>query len=131
VSLNAQLFVDPSGTFYLYPGESRALYSYLPDGTLSWIAYMPGSHLRAPHLRAGGGRLLYVLTMDGQLLAYTTNDGRLVAQLALYNGGADGTASARWLAVAPDDTVTFSSGFLSVVTLSGLDLLRAPTPDTG
>jgi hypothetical protein len=40
----------------------------------------------------------------------------------LYDGGISGSASARWLAVQPDDTVTFSGGYLSVVTLEGLAL---------
>jgi outer membrane protein assembly factor BamB len=125
----AELLGDKSGPLYLYPGEGRSLYAYQPDGTLLWIAYMPGSHLRAPRLGLGGGRLIYALTTDGQLLAYTTGDGRLVAQQALYNGGIDGSASARWLEVKPDDTVSFSSGYLSVVTLNGLDLIADDSAD--
>jgi murein DD-endopeptidase MepM/ murein hydrolase activator NlpD/outer membrane protein assembly factor BamB len=118
----AELIHDPSGTIYLYTGEGRALYAYGSDGALLWIAYMPGSHLRAPRLGMGGGRLIYALSTDGQLLAYDARDGHLVAQLALYDGGISGSASARWLAVQPDDTVTFSGGYLSVVTLEGLAL---------
>ena len=124
----AELQRDPSGSLWLYTGEGRSLYTYRPDGTLDWIAYMPGSHLRPPLLGIGSGRLIYVLTTDGQLLAYDTRDGRLAAQLALYNGGVDGSAAARWLDVAADDTVTFGAGFLSVVTLNGLDLLADPLP---
>jgi len=84
---------------------------------------MPGNHLHAPLLGIGGGSLLYALTTDGQLLAYDTVDGRLVAQLPLYDGGVDGTVAARWLEVQPDDTVRFSAGYLSIVTLDGRDLL--------
>jgi len=124
-SSGAELLQGPSGSLYLYTGEGRSLYAYQPDGTLDWIAYMPGSHLRPPLLGVGGGRLIYALTTDGQLLAYDTHDGRLVAQLALYSGGVEGSAAARWLDVAADDTVRFSAGFLSVVTLNGLDLLTA------
>lgn len=120
----AELIDDLSGMIYLYTGEGRALYAYGSDGTLWWIAYMPGSHLRAPRLGVGGGCLIYALSTDGQLLAYDTLDGHLVAQLTLYDGGIDGSASARWLDVQPDDTVTFSSGYLSVVTLAGLALLN-------
>ncbi|HVO72109.1 MAG TPA: PQQ-binding-like beta-propeller repeat protein, partial [Aggregatilineaceae bacterium] len=124
----AELLRGPSGSLFLYTGEGRSLYTYQPDGTLDWIAYMPGSHLRPPLLGMGGGRLIYVLTTDGQLLAYDTQDGRLAAQLFLYNGGVDGSAAARWLNVRVDDSVTFSAGFLSLVTLSGLDLLAGPAP---
>jgi murein DD-endopeptidase MepM/ murein hydrolase activator NlpD len=118
-----ELITDPSGTIYLYTGEGRALYAYRPDGALRWIAYMPGSHLRAPRLGMGGGQLVYALSTDGQLLAIDTQDGRLVAQLALYDGGINGSASARWLDVQPDDTVMFSAGFLTMVTLDGSALL--------
>jgi hypothetical protein len=120
---NAQAIVDGAGDVYLYPGEGRGLYAYRRDGSLRWIAYMPGSHLRAPRLGIGGGQLLYVVTTDGQLLAYATGDGRLAGQLALYNGGSGGTPTARWLDVAPDDTVRFSSGFLTLATLNGLAFL--------
>ncbi len=120
---DAELLRGPTGMLYVYTGEGRALYSYAPDGGLLWIAYMPGSHLRPPLLGIGGGRLVYALSMDGQLLAFDTGDGRLIAQLALYNGGIDGSASARWLDVQPDDAVTFGGGYLSVVTIAGLDLL--------
>jgi hypothetical protein len=119
----AELLRGPSGSLYLYTGEGRSLYTYRPDGTLDWIAYMPGSHLRPPLLGVGGGRLIYALTADGQLLAYDTRDGRLMAQLFLYDGGVDGSAAARWLDVGADDSVTFSAGFLSIATLNGLDLL--------
>lgn len=115
------------GTLYLYPGEGLALYAYGADYTLQWTAYMPGSHRRAPYLGLGGGQLLYVLSTDGQLLAFATNDGHLVGQLALYDGGTEGTTAARWLDVQPDDTVTFSGGFLSVATINGLALLEAET----
>ena len=71
----------------------------------------------------GGGRLIYALSADGQLLAFDVQDGHLVAQLALYDGGVNGSASTRWLAVRPDDTVTFSGGYLSVATIDGLALL--------
>jgi murein DD-endopeptidase MepM/ murein hydrolase activator NlpD len=122
-SSEAELITGPSGTLYLYTGGGRALYAYGPDGALRWIAYMPGSHLRAPRLGIGGGRLVYALSTDGQLLAYDTKDGRLKGQLALYDGGINGTASARWLDVQPDDTVTFGAGFLTTVTIDGLALL--------
>jgi murein DD-endopeptidase MepM/ murein hydrolase activator NlpD len=125
---NAELIRDSSGRTTVYTGEGRALYTYGPDGALLWIAYMPGSHAHSPLLGTGGGRLLYALTTDGQLLVYDTQDGRLAAQLALYDGGISGTTAARWLDVRPDDTVTFSSGFLSVVTLDGLKLLPEAAP---
>ncbi|MBN1201535.1 MAG: peptidoglycan DD-metalloendopeptidase family protein [Anaerolineae bacterium] len=115
--------IHHAGVFYLYTGEGRSLYAYGVDGALLWIAYMPGSHLHAPRLGIGGGQIIYVLTTDGQLLAYGVEDGRLVAQLALYDGGIDGTTTARWLDVGPDDTVRFSGGYLSVVTLDGLALM--------
>lgn len=118
---------DAAGTSYLYPGEGRSFYAYGADGTLLWIAYMPGSHLDAPHLALGGGQLIYALTTDGQLLAYATDDGRLLGQFALYNGGIDGFLDKRWLDVRPDDTVRFSSGFLSFVELDGLKLLSEET----
>ncbi|NLX08054.1 MAG: PQQ-binding-like beta-propeller repeat protein [Chloroflexi bacterium] len=119
----AVLLYDPAGTLYLYTGEGRSLYAYAPDGALKWIAYMPGSHLRPPHLSIGSGQALYVLTTDAQLLAYDTGDGRLLAQQALYNGGVDGVASARWLEVEPDNTVRFNGGFLTTITLDGLQLV--------
>lgn len=119
---NVELLYHESGTIYIYPGEGFALYAYALDGMLAWIAYMPGSHRRAPYLGIGGGQLLYALSTDGQLLAFDTSDGRLVAQVALYDGGIEGTAVARWLDVRPDDTVTFTSGFLTMVTLDGLKL---------
>jgi outer membrane protein assembly factor BamB len=118
-----ELITGPSGTLYLYTGDGRALYAYGPDGALRWIAYMPGSHLRAPRLGIGGGRLVYALSTDGQLLAYDTDDGRLKGQLALYDGGITGTAPARGLPAHPDDTVTFGAGFLTTVTIDGLTLL--------
>jgi outer membrane protein assembly factor BamB len=120
----AELINDAAGTLYLYTGEGRALYAYSPTGTLLWIAYMPGSHLRAPRLGIGGGRGVYALSTDGQLLAFDVRDGHLTAQLALYDGGTDGTTSARWLDVQPDDTITFSAGYLSVVTVDGQTLLN-------
>jgi len=123
LSPSAVLVNGLDGTIYLYTGEGRSLYAFLPDGMLKWIAYMPGNHLHAPLLGIGGGSLLYALTTDGQLLAYDTVDGRLVAQLPLYDGGVDGTVAARWLEVQPDDTVRFSAGYLSIVTLDGRDLL--------
>ncbi len=125
----AELISGPSDTLYLYTGEGRALYAYGLDGALRWIAYMPGSHLRAPRLGIGGGRVVYALSTDGQLLIYDTRDGRLVGQLALYDGGINGTASARWLDVRPDDTVTFSAGYLTTVTIDGLALLDETDED--
>lgn len=122
---NADLLHGPAGMLYVYTGEGRSLYGYAPDGSLSWIAYMPGNYLRPPLLGVGGGRLVYALSMDGQLIAFDTTDGRLVGGTALYTGGVDGSASARWLNVRPDDTVTFYSGYLSVVTIAGLDLIPA------
>jgi outer membrane protein assembly factor BamB len=119
----AELISDPSGTLYVYTGEGRALYAYRADGTSLWIAYMPGSHLSPPRLGVGSGQVVYVLSTDGQLLAYDTRDGHLTAQLALYDGGINGSSSARWLDVRPDDTLTFSAGYLSVVTLDGLTLV--------
>jgi murein DD-endopeptidase MepM/ murein hydrolase activator NlpD len=115
------------GTSYIYPGEGRSFYAYGTDGALLWIAYMPGSHLDAPRFGLGGGRLIYALTTDGQLLAYATDNGQLVGQFALYNGGIDGFADKRWLDVRQDDTVHFSSGYLSLVTLDGLKLLDQQT----
>lgn len=128
VTSAAELVRGPAGEFYLYIGEGRGLYAYDSEGTLLWIAYMPGSHRRAPILGLGGGQALYALTADGQLLAYTTVDGRLAAQLALYNGGVDGAPTTRWMRVGPDDTVTFGSGFLSAVAIYGLDLLDEQPP---
>ncbi|MBI5957821.1 MAG: peptidoglycan DD-metalloendopeptidase family protein [Chloroflexi bacterium] len=125
ITSGAALLKSTSGMLYLYPGEGRAVYAYTPDGALSWIAYMPGSHLQAPRLGLGGGRLLYALTTDSQLLAYDTTDGHLETQIALYDGGIEGTASARWLDVLPDDTVRFAGGYLSVVTIDGLSLIAA------
>lgn len=122
-TVDAELQRDDQGNLYIYPGEGRALYAYQADGALKWVGYMPGSHLRPPRLGIGAGSLIYALSTDGQLLAYDTRDGRLTAQLALYNGGIDGSPSARWLAVEQDDSVQFASGFLSVVTINGLDLL--------
>ncbi len=124
VSPAADVVRGPAGEFYVYTGEGRALYAYDSGGNVLWNAYMPGSHRRAPLLGLGGGQLLYALNADGQLLAYRTADGRLAAQLALYNGGTSGVPNARWMHVAPDDTVTFGSGFLSAITLNGLDLLE-------
>lgn len=118
----AELIHSPDGLLIVYPGEGRTLYAYNPAGELAWLAFMPGSHLRAPLLGVGGGTLIYALTFDGQLLVYDAQDGRLVNQVALYNGGVDGTASARWLVVDADDMVHFNSGYLSYVTLNGLDL---------
>jgi len=40
----------------------------------------------------------------------------------------NGVPTARWMRVALDDTVTFGSGFLSAVTIDGLDLLDEPPP---
>ncbi len=114
--------LDTGETVYLYTGEGRALYAYDRAGTLRWIAYMPGSHSRPPLLSVGGGQRLYVLTEDGQLLVYAVENGRLLEQIALYDGGADGLSAARWLNVDAEDTVRFSSGYLSVVTLDGLAL---------
>ena len=128
MSSAAEVLRGPGGEFYVYSGDGRALYAYDSAGDLLWNAYMPGNHRRAPVLGLGGGKLLYALTTDGQLLAYTTADGRLAAQLTLYNGGTSGVPAGRWMRVAPDDTVTFGSGFLSAVTLSGLDLLDEPPP---
>src|SRR5690606_1888497 len=122
VSPAADVVRGPAGEFYVYTGEGRALYAYDSGGNVLWNAYMPGSHRRAPLLGLGGGQLLYALNADGQLLAYRTADGRLAAQLALYNGGTSGVPNARWMHVAPDDTVSFGSGFLSAITLNGLDL---------
>lgn len=122
LSEEAQLLHDSTGNLYVYTGVGRALYAYDAQGTLRWIGYMPGSHTRPPRLGIGGGSRVYALSTDGQLLAYDTLDGSLVAQIALYNGGIDGAASARWLHVTPDDRVTFSSGYLSLVTLDGLQL---------
>ena len=124
VSPAADVVRGPAGEFYVYTGEGRALYAYDSGGNVLWNAYMPGSHRRAPLLGLGGGQLLYALNADGQLLAYRTADGRLAAQLALYNGGTSGVPNARWMHVAPDDTVSFGSGFLSAITLNGLDLLE-------
>ena len=124
LTANTELLYAESGAVYVYPGEGFALYAHAPDGALQWIAYMPGSHRHAPYLGLGEGRLLYVLSTDGQLLAYNTGDGRLVAQVALYDGGINGTASARKLDVQSDDTVTFAGGYLTQVTLDGLALLE-------
>jgi murein DD-endopeptidase MepM/ murein hydrolase activator NlpD/outer membrane protein assembly factor BamB len=121
----AELLHDAQGTLYVYPGEGRAVYAYTPDGTLQWIAYMPGDLQRAPTFALGAGTLLYALTVDGQLLAYTTHNGRLAAQFALYDGGIDGTAAAHWLHVEPNDTVHVNSGYLSVVTLDGRAMVPA------
>ncbi len=121
---SAELLADTNGTVYLYPGEGRALYAYGPDASLRWLGFMPGSIVHTPRFAIGGGQLIYALTSDGQLLAYNTSDGRLEAQLTLFNGGTAGSPSARWLSVGPDDMVRFSSGYLSVVTVSGLDLLN-------
>lgn len=119
----AELIYGPAGTLYLYTGEGRALYAFDPDGTLRWIGYMPGSHLRAPRLAVGQVvPLVYALTTDGQFLALNTVDGHLVTDFPLYDGGAKGSASARWLQVQADDTIRFSSGFLTVVTLDGTRL---------
>lgn len=125
LSAGAELVTGPDGTLYAYSGEGRALYAWGPDGAARWIAFMPGSHLRPPLLGIGGGRLLYALSTDGQLLAFDTDDGRLIAQLSLYDGGVEGTAVARWLAVSPDDSVRFGSGFLTVAGLDGATLLAA------
>ena len=126
VTAEAEILYSTDGTFYFYTGEGRSLYAYNFDGSLRWIAYLPGSHLHAPRLGIGGGSLLYALSTDGQLLAYDTTDGHLIAQLALYNGGIDGSASVRWLNVGPDDTIRFSSGYLTVVRLDGLALNTVP-----
>ncbi len=123
MNADAAYITDTANNFYLYTGEGRSLTAYDPAGNVRWIAYMPGSHSRSPLLGIGGGQLLYVVTTDGQLLVYRTSDGRLVTQLALYNGGVRGTTVARWLTVGVDDTVQFASGYLTVVTLAGLDLL--------
>ncbi|MBN1565614.1 MAG: PQQ-binding-like beta-propeller repeat protein [Anaerolineae bacterium] len=121
---NTELLYADSGTLYLYPGEGFALYAHTLDGALQWIAYMPGSYRHSPYLGIGGGRLLYVLSTDGQLLAYDTGDGRLIAQVPLYDGGVNGTASTRKLDVQSDDTVTFTGGYLTLVTLDGLALFE-------
>ncbi|MBN2304372.1 MAG: PQQ-binding-like beta-propeller repeat protein [Anaerolineae bacterium] len=121
----AGLLPGASGMLYLYTGEGRSLYAYDTGGTLHWIAYMPGSHQRTPLLDIGNGELVYALTTDGQLLAYDHQDGRLAAQLALYDGGIEGSALARWLAVNTSDSgdiVRFGSGYLSAVTLNGPNL---------
>jgi murein DD-endopeptidase MepM/ murein hydrolase activator NlpD len=128
VSSAGEMVRGPAGEFYVYTGEGRALYAYDREGNLLWNAYMPGSHRRAPLLGMGGGQLLYALTANGQLLTYNTADGRLAAQFTLYDGGMNGVPTARWMRVAPDDTVTFGSGFLSAVTIDGLDLLDEPPP---
>lgn len=119
---NAELLHAPDGLLVIYPGEGRSLYAYTPEGVLAWLAFMPGSHLDAPLLGVGGGTRIYALTFDGQMLAYDAHDGHLIQQVALYNGGVDGTASARWLVVDADDTVRFNSGFLTYLTLNGLEL---------
>lgn len=127
----AELVTGPDGTLYAYNGEGRALYAWGPDGTARWIAFMPGSHLRPPLLGIGGGALLYALSTDGQLLAFDTEDGRLIAQLSLYDGGVQGTSAARWLAVGADESVGFGSGFLTVAGLDGAALFAsafAPAP---
>lgn len=121
----AHLLFLTGDTLYIYPGDGRGLYAYQDDGTLQWIAYMPGSHLRAPLLGIGGGQVVYALSTDGQLLAYDDRDGHLVAQLALYDGGIKGSSAARWLSVDRDDTVYVGGGYLSVVTLDGLALLES------
>jgi outer membrane protein assembly factor BamB len=109
--------------FYLYTGEGRAVYAYSSNGVLTWIAYMPGSHLQPPRLALGSGRWLYALTTDSQLLMFDTIDGHLAAQIALYNGGIENIPSARWLDVQPDETVRFGGGYLSAVTISGPELI--------
>ncbi|RPI99573.1 MAG: hypothetical protein EHM39_06280 [Chloroflexi bacterium] len=124
---SAELLTDANGTVYVYPGEGRALYAYGADGSLRWLGFMPGSLIHTPRFAIGGEQYIYALTVDGQLLVYNTSDGRLETQLTLFNGGPAGSPSARWLSVGPDDTVRFSSGYLSVVTLSGLDLLNNAT----
>lgn len=120
VAEGAVMNYTPDGSLLLYPGTGRALYAYNgQDGRLLWNAYMPGSHMRPPRLAVGSGAWVYVLTTDGQLLTYSAQTGRLVARAALFDGGVDGAASTRWLHVTPDDRITFSSGFISLVTLDG------------
>ena len=126
VTPTAQAVEGPDGQIYLYGGEGRSLYAYRPNGDLEWVAYMPGSHLHPPLLGVGGGQRLYALTTDGQLLAYDTADGHLVARLLLFDGGIEGTAAARWLEVSADDMLGVSAGYLSVVMLDGLALSDSP-----
>lgn len=128
VTAEAALVAGPEGALYLYAGEGRALYAFAADGNLQWIAYMPGSHVRPPLLGVGGGALVYALTFDGQLVVYDAQDGHMVASLALYHGGVEGTSAARWLVVDAAERVQFSSGYLSTVTLDGSALLAA-APD--
>ncbi|MCL4238909.1 MAG: peptidoglycan DD-metalloendopeptidase family protein [Anaerolineae bacterium] len=129
-SVGADLVTGPEGVLYAYSGEGRVLHAWGPDGVARWIAFMPGSHLRPPLLGIGDGALLYALSTDGQLLAFDTGDGRLIAQLSLYDGGVQGTSAARWLAVGPDDSLRFSSGFLTVVGLDGTALRAAISAST-
>ena len=131
ITSEAELLSDDTGNRYIYPGEGRSLFAYDPRGNLQWIAYMPGSHLHAPRLGIGSGRYLYALSTDGQLLAYDMVDGRLLEQFVLYNGGNDGSPTARWLSVRPDDIVRFGSGYLSIVTLDGLVLTDEADPANG
>ena len=119
----AELVTGPDGSLYVYSGEGRALHAWGPDGVARWIAFMPGSHLRPPLLAIGSGRLLYALSTDAQLLVFDTEDGRLIVQLGLYDGGVERTAAARWLAVGPEEDVRFGGGFLTVAGLDGAALL--------
>lgn len=128
LTASAEVLAGPSGALYLYTGEGRALYAFEGNKTLRWAAFMPGSHLRAPLLGIGGGKLVYALTTDGQLLAYDTQDGHLAGQIALYDGGVDGMASARWLHVTPEDVVSFGGGYLSLVAIDGLALVASDAP---
>ncbi len=127
-SAGAELVTGLDGSLYTYSGEGRALHAWGPGGEARWIAFMPGSHLRPPLLGIGGGRLLYALSADAQLLVFDTGDGRLIAQLGLYDGGVERTAAARWLAVGPEDDVRFGGGFLTVVGLDGALLAATALP---
>ncbi len=123
ITASARIIRDPAATFAIYPGIGRTLYAYDAAGNLLWVAYMPGRHAQPPRLAVGGGAALYALTADGQLLAFSMEDGHLVGQLALYDGGSERLPGARWLEAGPDEQVTFNSGYLSVVTVDGYRML--------
>lgn len=112
------------GVYLLAAGAQSTLTAFDSSGTERWITAVPNGRAGlSPLLAVGGGCLLYALDADGALRAYRTSDGELAAERLLYPGGnQSGSPRSRLLSVTPDDGLTVSAGFLSVMRFDGLAL---------